>query len=370
MIETFDSLTGFVADVDADNLSIDTTTKKQGTGSLKYDKTGVSTTAGAVLKTFGCPIDIAALKLAMPSATMSMWWNHADFTGVILVEFRLIYSYDTSGVPAAYDRWSLVGPTAGWSEITGTLSAPDATTVSSEEQRSHCIGLFINAAKSGTYSDMIADALTIKPGTGDALPGLLVFDSNRLMLPPFDTFNRNSDQNAKLNVAEAATERVLISRKQGIEFGLNQARNVWEAGAMVRGLEDHLRLFDQYAGENQGWSVSRDANAIADTTLSGAAAAGDLDIDLTAVTDLSYIGSAGMDLRIGPNDARQYDRVRVLSIDTLKVYIDRPLRFAHESGTKVRSANFYPSCAQTSSGSTVRETGNALTFNVKAVETD
>jgi hypothetical protein len=375
MLETFDSATGWTAGTDAANITTDTGTVKQGTASLEWDKTGSTSATTFVQKLLGVPVDMHALRLALANGSkVSCQFNHANFTNFDKVAVRFVYRFDSSGVADVFDVFELATLTgAAWNELSVNLDAPTSSTgTPTNEHRSHCIAYQIVVTMDDaahTFSDLFVDALTIKPTTGTASPGLLAFDSQRLLLPPFDAFNRNVDPKRIANITEAAAENILHGRKQAVEALLAQVRHPADASARVYGLEDSLRLFELYAQESVGWGVSNDANAIVDTTCDGAATAGELELDVVSAVDIAYIGTTGQDLRIGPNAARRFERVRVVSISTNKLYLDRPLRYAHETGTKVRSVDHYPNCVM--AGDTcIREADQAVTFNLSAIEVD
>jgi hypothetical protein len=374
LLETFDSLTGWVAGTDVANLALNTGTVKQGSASLEWDKTGGTVATATVLKLLGCPVDIQALRLRLENPTVSCWWHHANFANVSSVAVRFVYQLDTAGAPAVYDTFSLSTLTgAAWNELSVALDSPTSSTgTPTAEHRTHCIGYQLAATMANaadTFADLLADALTIKVKTGTAPPSLLVFDSQRLLLPPVDRLSRRVEPSRVVNLAQSAAETILNGRKLSFQATMEQVRHVTTVGARVYGLEDALRLFELYAQENQGWSFSPDANAIVNTDLDGAAVAGDSDIDVTSAVDLAYLGTNGQDIRIGPNSSRQWDRARVVSISTNKLYLDRPLRFSHADEVKVRSVEFYPTCAMISD-TCVDEAGESVTFNLSAVETD
>lgn len=367
MLDTFDSITGWAAGTDTANIAAETSTVNQGTGSLEFDKTGSSGTTATITKKLGVPWDLEGLR--GEGRGIACDFNTSDFSDFAKVSVRLVFRFNSSGAPSIYDQWDLSSLTdAQWNTLSGTLASPDSSTGSptSALRRLVCgyqiVATMNNAAN--TFTDLFVDALRL---TGKP-HGVLIFDGERLPVPIFDTFRTFREDKTKTNEAQTAMETIPLMAKEGVELGFKQVRHTNGESVWTHTLEDALRLFDQYAASNHGWGVALPANELVDTTLASAASAGDLSISVSSATDVAFLSDV-CDLRLGPNDSRNVERVRVVSRSTTTLYLDRPLRYAHESGTAVRSMRYYPSLGKRGEANALRETGSAVAFDLKAVET-
>lgn len=371
MLETFEDYTQWaqITAYPAANISQDTTNHVQGTGGVAFDKTATSSDSCAIYRRRGAPQCLTPWRGLGLLLTLEHY--HADYTGFDAVYIRLVYRYNSSGSADRFDVYRFTSYSAGANQSQLSLDAPTSTsgTAPTALERDNLIAVEVfveTASTSTTFSDFVVSALYLEGVSAS----LLRFDGELLLTPTMDTWSRFRDERTVQNEAQTAAETFLVSAKNGVQFGLRQARNVRDQARRVHTDEEALAIFSEYAAASGGWGVAYSANELVDTSLSGAASADSVTIDLTSVLDLTLIGTAGVELRIGPNDSRQTERVRVISESSGTVLLSRPLRYAHESGTPVRSVDYYPNCIKRSQQPALQETGTAVSLDVQAVETE
>jgi hypothetical protein len=192
------------------------------------------------------------------------------------------------------------------------------------------------------------DALEILPAAGTAIarssesPGLLVFGNNRIVLPPWDQWIESFPAMTIQNVAEAATERIFNGRWFEAMASLDQVKSPANIEA--------LRRFSLYADEYDGWGIARYANELVSTTCdaaSGAAQSDPRQLNLTSTAEIEWLGGAGVELRIGPNQYREYEHAKVISVSSGNyVILDGHLTYDYASGDPVYSAGYLPSASK------------------------
>lgn len=372
MLDTLDDVTNVVAGTDTVK-ALNTSGHLQGTGCLEVDKTGTAGTTATVTRKFGIPQDLTTLlALVKGGLTIKARFKHADFSGFTQIALRIVYRFNSSGTPTIYDEYRLTSFTgAAWNTLSKDLSSPDSSTGSPTTlERSLCTGWQIVATKgtTATFADLLVDAIEIVPtGSGLAPMAVLILGAERVLLPPLNVFNRTRAEGVITNKMENAVEQLFMSGDELIEFGLKNARRAAKDTHQIHTLEEALRLAGQYM-RGPGWGVAWPATELVDTTVATLNTALDTSLVVASSTEFAYLGDpAGLELRIGPNDSREVERVRLVSRSSTTLTLDRPLRFAHQVGTPVRSVGYYPNLAMVS-GFPVNETGKAVDFNVKAIE--
>lgn len=370
MLETFETVAQWesIAATPAANIAANTANNVQGTGAVEFDKTNTSVNQSGIIRKRSVPQSLRPWRGLGLLLTLRHY--HADYTGMTAVSVVLVYRYNSSGVPDRFDTYQFTGMTAGANTSTISLDAPTSSsgTPPTDLERASLAGVGIvvtTSATSTTFANFVASSLHL----ASANASLLRFDGELLLTPPMDTWSRFRDEKTIQNEAQTAAETFLVSAKNGVQFGIRQARKVYDQGQRVHPEEESLALFSEYAAASNGWGVAYSATELVDTTASGAVSAGGVTLPLTSVLDVNLLGPAGVELRVGPNDARQSERVRVVSVSSSTLTLSRPLRYSHESGTPVRSVDYYPSCAKRSQSPALQETGQAVALDVQAVET-
>lgn len=381
MLDTFDTITNWATVAQTANITLNTTTFTQGTGALEVDKNGTGAAEGSILKKLQAPIDLESIRSnVLNTPTVKLRTYHANYTNVAHVAVRFVYRLTTAGVPDVYDDFRILKASLSnstWNTLSVALGSPTSSTGSpTAEHRSKLIGLGLVItmdAAGNTITDVLFDALEIVGASGTAPLGVLIFDAERVLLPPLDTWNRLMTQQAQVNTAPQAMETLFLERQQGIHFGLQQVRAVHRALSQIHTLEESLRRFTQYAAANQGWGIAYPAGELINTTCSGSA--GGMSITVASNVDFAFLGLTGTqeagyaDIRIGPNSSRQTEWARAIGYSSTTVYLDRPLRFTHASGTAVRSAGYYPSLGLLDASPPIQESGSAVRFECMARET-
>jgi hypothetical protein len=364
MFDPLDATTGWAAVQDAANLSVEATNFVQGAGGLKFDKNGTGTTTGIYRKKLLFPVDVSALAASLNEPLIKFRTYHANYTNVSKVWFRLVYRFSTAGAPDVYEQFEKASPSAGHNSVSVSFASPSTSLGSPQPyHRSRCqaleLGIQMGAA-ANTITGVVFDIAEMV-GTRGPSPSLWHGGGYYVPLPPLDAWDLNPIEQVQVNEAPQAIETQFLSRRDSVRIAMGQIRAVYEANAHVHGLEECLRRIAQYVSTNQGWGLAWPARELVNTTLSGAATAGDFSISLTSVKDLSFLGldgtleTATAGLRIGPNASRQYDRVQAIGYSGTTVYLDRPLSWSHASGVGVYSARYYPNLAKVSPEHAVSE---------------
>lgn len=376
MIDRFESVTGWAAGTDTANIALETTTVREGAGALAFDKTGTSSTSSFVVKKLGVPIDIQEFRAGY---TLKLDHYLADYVAADInsVTVRLIYRYDSSGAADRYEDFSDLRSDgaytdADWNTLSVDLNNPTAAsgTPPTDAERRFLVSLLIGVTvddTADTFTDFLVDNLRLVPKTGYSPLAALLFDNCCLPIPTFDEWSPNREDRTQMNKAEAASDSTYLGGDEIIRAGIRQVRHIHDQNSQIHTLEDSLQLFDQWAAANQGWGLAFPAHATLDTTISAASALA-LSVTLASAIGFDAVGFP-MDIRIGPNDSRNVERLRALSRSGTTLYLDRPLRYAHEALTPIRSLGYYPSLAKRGSGNMLQRTGKAVTFNLDAVET-
>jgi hypothetical protein len=376
MLATFEDETLWIAGTDTANVAAQASTVFMGSQATEFDKTGTSGTTATITKTLKVAMSVSAFWQSPRLVKLRL--HHADFTNVSKITLRLVYRHDSSAAPDRYDDYEIAsGALTGgqWNTLSVDLTTPDAQSgtppTAADRDRLQALAVICTMGASGnTISNLIVDAAEItSPGNLPKL-GVIVFDSTRILVPPFKRWLQELQVSSQVNIAEQAAERLILTVKAGVSFGWDQIRHTYHGSdSALRGLEDSLGYFAQYAVANNGWAIARRSDRVIDTTLTSAVAAGALSIPVASVTDITNLHSDVTELRIGPNDSRQYDWVGVVSRSSSTLYLDRPLRYAHESAVAVRSLEFFPSCAYTGTGWPLTPTPDEVRFSMSALET-
>lgn len=382
MIDAFDNVTDWTAVTDTSGIALDTTTFIQGTGCLKFNKSGTGTATGVVRRKLRAPFDYATVRRYMPRGSVKMRHMLSSVSDHISTKFEFVYRVDSAGAVEASEAWTFASLSAGtWNSLVLGFGAATQTGSVTDAMRSRVIELRITVTlddPAATLSDIRCDAWQFiheDPASGVIRPaplGLVIFDSTqRLLLPPFDVWQRSQPDEVKTNATSTQIEKHFQRRNEQVRFGHWQVRNVYEE-SNVHSLEESLRRFDEYASRAVDWKLSRDANQLVDTTLSSGASAGAMSVALTSVVDLEFMGLstphlAYADLRIGPSTSRRYEACRATGVSGSTVYLDRPLCHTYLAGAKVRSYGYYPAMGKMSEGPSVREEDRVV-FDMTARE--
>lgn len=371
MFEVFQDHTEWTLGGDVGTAATETTNHLQGTGCLDLDKDGTSTALGTATKKLRCPWDLRHYILASQSRNLKVRVYHADFTNLDAFRFRLVFRFDSSGAPTIYDTFEFTSFTgAQWNTLSLPVNSPTSSTGSpTSAHRAMVVGYQIElemGAAANTLTTLLVDAAEIDGASPPA--AALIYDQSTLLLPAFNVWNRLRREEMLQLIAEEASEITFLGGKEGIRCGVEQARATTAADAYLYGAEDYLRTFGQIAANENGWGAAWPANERVNTTISVAASQGATSLTLASTKDVALLGDA-CSIRLGPNDSRYVERAAIVSRSGSVVTLDRPLAFAHESGTAVRSLNYYPSLAKMGTEHAVTETGKAVRFEIEAVET-
>lgn len=387
MLATFDT----VAEVakyspaqQAGSIAHETTTVLQGAGALSMAKSGVAGTVAIARRKFSIPIDIQRLRDSLRNPFLKFRAYHTAWSAsnVTKIWVRLVYRYSTAGVPDIYDQFDLLAAgltNSQWSVGSVSLKTPSSSSGHIADPRMHrslCQGIDLGIETTNnadTITNVKWDAVDIEAEEGTAQPGVLVAGVDRLMVPPFDVWKRTLMGGVQVVDAPQASETNFIERREDLEVGLGSVREVYNALTNAHGLEEGLRRFGQYMEENNTFGVAWPAKQLIDITVGTANAAEATSIVASQSRDFGFLGLDGTldtkfaDLRIGPNDSRNSEVARAIGFSGTTVYLDRPLRFAHEVGTPIRSLRYYPSLTRTGDASPVSE-DNPVRFTLSGKE--
>lgn len=347
MIDDFDALSNWVNISGAANVALNTTTIKQGAGSLEFDKTTAVATTAMIGRALYTPIDL-----------FTSWWTqgyllrwharHANWTGVASISVQLVWTYDAAGAPAKYTTYTLLAASlsaGAWATYSGRLANGTDTGSVSDEERMWLRGLQVTITTTvagTTIADVLIDGLEVVPANGVAYPSLLVWNTyNRLLLPTFDDFSLNDQNLAVTNNAPRGMEVSQFGSFLIAQVGLMSVKSptLWQG----------LRKFAQYSNANNAWKVARNASELVATTCDAASGFGQADprvLYLTATVEIERLG-VGCTLRVGPNTSDEWEFAEVLAITAgVSVTCKSPLMYAYVSGDRVQSAYYLPSAGR------------------------
>lgn len=363
--------------------TLETATVLQGAGALNMNKTGSGSATGTIRRKFSMPIDIRAITAALRAPALKFRVYHSSWSANVQKVFvRLLYRFDTTGVPDIYDQFDKAAPLTNgdWTVGSVALGTPSSTsaTVPGNMHRSMCQGIdlgVVMANAADTTSNIKWDAIDIEAEEGTAQPAVLVCGADRVLIPPFDTWRRTLLGATQVVEAPEAAETNFHERKEMLDIGLGSTREVNEDESFAFSLEETLRRFGQYAEENNAFGVAWPAKQLIDTTVNTLAVVDSPSIVVASARDFAFLGLTGTletkfaDIRIGPSDGRNYEVCRAIGYSGTTVYLDRPLRFAHEVGTPIRSMRYYPSMVKVSEGPAVTEDA-CVPFHLQCRESD
>jgi len=367
-----DSLIGWVPGAAVTNLEL-STTRQQGTNSLEIDKDATAQSPVFVTKLLPAAVDVQQLIVSLDDPHLRFRSHHVDFTNIASVAVRLGYRLDGSGIPDIWDEYEIAAPAAGWNALDLRLLAPTAQsgTPSTPELRRQLLALQLRAtptAPGATFINLKFDAIEIRSQGNVRHGAVLIFDGERLQVPPLDSWIRNHKEDASFKQAKDAFQRDFRARDERIRFGLKRARFVGNESDLFRHLEESLRYFSQFVARSKGWGVAYPAHELVDTTLTADTSVRGRTLPLADSTDVEFLGDAGVSLRVGPNLFDEVEMVKVKSRAGLVVTLEQGLKMPHTTGVKVRSAGYYPSLGKISQGPALQETGQAVPFTVEGVE--
>lgn len=377
MLEAFDdaSVWEAVAEVSGGSIAAELAIFKHGGVALTFDKDGGGGVDGIVLRKLAVPIDVQIFRQRQEELD---WWIYLpDASDVASASFELVYDAGPTGTAFnVLDRFTIAGPSTGWNNL-GATALQNATEVGSptDQDRRRLLAIAVRVTMNGptdTLSGIVVDAATLSGAS------LLTFAGNRLLVPRFDQFEVNYQDDTIVNRAEKADEVVFVSTHVRVVIGWSRPEEL-KQGLDAAGLHEGLRRFAQYVKAAADWGAAKNATEIANTTVDAASGAGETDprvLNLASTADLEFLltdlGLTDLELLIGPNDELQYERAVVKDAtyvtSGVSVTLQNALAYSYANGHRVRTLEYFPQLAVAQGGNPMVESVQNWTFRLTGEE--